>query len=81
MIGNIAFLADYAGSLANDLDPALLQKYVDDLAPQDRVQFNQLIRYATLFARERQADVEESRTYRIGKAATALPRVLRDWRK
>ena len=78
---NISFLADYAGSLANDLDPALLENYIDGLSSQDRVQFNQLIRYATLFARERQADVEESRTYRIGKMATALPRALRDWRK
>ena len=48
------------------------------LRPLDRVQFNQLVRFAPLFADERVRELEQSRTYRLGNALASAPRAVRD---
>lgn len=70
----ICILKDAAFRYGQQVPPAQLQAYVDGLDFRDRLEFDLGCRYGSQPADERFLELKDSLSYRLGRAATVLPR-------
>ena len=74
---DIAYLREAAYQAACQIDPALLAEYLDGMDGVERAEFDLVARFGSLPAHSRIRELEESRDYRVGRAALIAPRALR----
>ena len=74
---DIAYVRDAAFRAASAVDPADLNVFLDGMSLRERAEFNLVARYDGLPAAERCRAAEQSRDYRVGHAALAVPRAMK----